>query len=259
MAAKGDGRHAGKVAVVTGASSGIGRRIAADLRRAQATVIGVARRQEGEVDRTCDVSDLDAFRQLLQDVEAEQGRIDVLLNVAGADEPAGAPDQDLGPYERLLRTNYLAPVAGTLQVLPGMLRRRTGIVVNTSSDSVRAPIAGIAPYAGSKGALSAFTESIAHEVWDQGVRVHVLYPGWVPTPMGRSGLERGMKLPPKTARRTEEQVSRFVLDRMGTDTIELNAVKAAPLAALGRAFAPKLYRRQIARQSMPGPNRDRGD
>lgn len=250
------GRWAGQVAVVTGASSGIGRRIAHELRQQGAHVTGVARRHEGEVDRTCDVGDVDAFTALLDAVADEQGgRIDVLLNVAGADEPSsaldGSGDAVLDTYRRLLQTNYLGPVAGTLHVLPGMVERRHGIVVNTSSDSVRAPVAGIAPYAGSKGALSAFTESVAHEVWDTGVRVHVLYPGWVPTPMGVSGLDRGMPLPPKTARRTEGDIARLVLDRMGTDTIEINAVRVAPLAALGRAFFPKLYRRQIAKQQIP--------
>jgi NAD(P)-dependent dehydrogenase (short-subunit alcohol dehydrogenase family) len=134
-----------------------------------------------------------------------------------------------------------------------MTRRGHGIVVNVSSDSVRAPVAGISAYAGSKGAVSGFTESVAHEVRDRGVRVHILYPGWVPTPMGLAGVERGMKKPPKVSRRTEEQVSALVLDRMGGDAIELNAVRIAVLSGLARAFAPRLYRRSLRGQHVPTP------
>ena len=250
-------RYDGKVAVVTGASSGIGRRIALDLATRGASVYGVARRKElldqltGVEARPCDVSDTDAFADLLAAIERDRGRIDVLINDAGMEVPVSALDGDLEPYRRTMAVNFWGAVAGTLTVLPGMVARGTGVVVNVSSDSVRAPSAGIPAYAASKGALSAFTESVAHEVWDAGVRVHVLYPGWVPTPMGMSGIERGMPKPPKMARRTEEQISTFVLDKMGSDVIELNALKTAVLTSLGRAFVPKAYRRMIARNAVP--------
>ncbi|HET7654714.1 MAG TPA: SDR family oxidoreductase [Acidimicrobiales bacterium] len=248
-----------RVAVVTGASSGIGRRLAADLRAGGDTVVGVARRAEGEVDRPCDVSDTDAYRSLLADVEREHGRIDVLLNVAGVDEPvevvgSGEGGADLGVFRRVMEVNYFAVVAGTLAVLPGMVGRGSGIIVNVSSDSVRAPVAGISAYAGSKGAVSAFTESVAHEVHGTGVRVHVLYPGWVPTPMGLSGVDRGMPEPPRISRRTEEQVARLVLERMGRDAVELNAVKVAVLSPIARAFLPRLYRRSLQGRSVPAGN-----
>jgi NAD(P)-dependent dehydrogenase (short-subunit alcohol dehydrogenase family) len=249
-----------RVAVVTGASSGIGCRLAADLRARGDTVVGIARRSEGEVDRPCDVADTDAYRSLLADVEREHGRIDVLLNVAGMDEPVdvladgGGDGVDLDVYRRVMEVNYFAVVAGTLAVLPGMVRRGRGVIVNVSSDSVRAPVAGISAYAGSKGAVSAFTESIAHEVHDTGVRVHVLYPGWVPTPMGRSGVDRGMPEPPRISRRSEEQVSRLVLDHMGDDAVELNAVKVAVLSPIARAFLPRLYRRSLRDRSVPARN-----
>src|SRR5205085_3338492 len=120
-------------------------------------------------------------------------------------------DDDLRVYERIFATNFYGAVAGTLAVVPGMVARGHGVVVNVSSDSARAPAAGGSAYAASKAALSAFTESVAHEVWGKGVRVHVLYPGWVPTAMGMAGVEQGGELPPRMARRTEAQISRLTL------------------------------------------------
>jgi NAD(P)-dependent dehydrogenase (short-subunit alcohol dehydrogenase family) len=199
----------------------------------------------------CDVGDTDAYREHLTMIEAERGRIDILINCAGVSEPASAATPDLDVYRRTMAVNFFGPVAGTLAVVPGMVARGDGIVVNVSSDSVRAPVAGIPAYAASKGALSAFTESIAHEVAHRGVHVHVLYPGWVPTAMGLAVVEKGMRPPPKPARRTEEQVARLVLDRMGGPGIELNAAPIAVLSPIGRAFFPKAYRRTLAAQTVP--------
>jgi short-subunit dehydrogenase len=102
--------------------------------------------------------------------------------------------------------------------------------------------------------VSAFTESVAHEVHDSGVRVHILYPGWVATPMGLSGIDRGMPAPPRISHRSEEQVSRLVLDGMGGDAVELNAVKVAVLSPIARAFLPRLYRRSLRSRSVPSRN-----
>ena len=199
----------------------------------------------------CDVGDADAYRAALAAIEADRARIDILINCAGLSEPTSVFDENLDTYRRIMNVNFFGPAAGTLAVVPGMVARRSGIVVNVSSDSVRVPVAGIPAYAASKAALSAFTESVAHEVGDRGVHVHVLYPGWVPTPMGLAGMEHGMKLPPKATRRTEEQVSRLVLERMGGREIEINAAPIAVLSTMGRAFFPKAYRRMLAAQRMP--------
>jgi NAD(P)-dependent dehydrogenase (short-subunit alcohol dehydrogenase family) len=145
--------------------------------------------------------------------------------------------------------NFFGVVTGTLGVLPGMVARGGGIIVNVSSDSARAPAPGGAAYAASKAAVSAFSEAVALDVADHGVRVHVLYPGWVPTAMGLAAVERGMPLPPRPVRRTEEQISDLVLERMGGDAIELNASRLPVMAPLARAFFPKAYRRSVTKSS----------
>ena len=130
--------------------------------------------------------------------------------------------------------------------------RRHGIVVNVSSDHGRAPAPGTPAYSASKAAVSAFTESLAHECHGRGVHLHVMYPGWVPTAMGQAVVDAGMPAPPKIVRRTEEQVSSMTLDRMGGSGIEINCARVATLAPVMRAVAPALYRAQMRKRDVGG-------
>jgi len=251
-----------KVAVVTGASSGLGRRFALDLARAGAVVTGLARRADlleelGEQMRryskasstmVCDVTDTERFTWVLGEIESESGRIDVLVNNAGIGQPTGM-DEDLQAHRLVMETNYFAAVAGTLAVLPGMRKRHEGVIVNVSSDSGRAPGPHEAAYGASKAALSTFSESMAFDAEQSGVHLHVLYPGWVPTAMGSGAVEAGMPTPPRMVRRTEEQVSSLVLSRMGGPRIDIDATQVARLAPVARALFPGAYRRGVKRAS----------
>jgi len=248
---------------VTGASSGIGRRLALDLAGAGAVVVGLARRApllaelQTELQATspdsatavCDVGDTDGFQRELERVEQRHGRIDILVNDAAIEQLTPVEEGLSDAYRRIFDVNVFGVVAGTLAVLPGMLARGSGIIVNVSSDSARAPEARHGAYSASKAAVAAFTETVAHEVAGRGVHVHVLYPAWVPTAMGMSGIDDGGSLPPKAVRRTEEQVSALVLERMGGKRMEINAAVLPLLAPVGRTVAPVSYQRAMRQRA----------
>jgi short-subunit dehydrogenase len=249
----------GRVAVVTGASSGLGRRMALELAKEGAIVIAIARRKERLDALTedlrarspksegiaCDISDTDRYVEVLGDIERTRGRIDVLVNNAGIPEQEG---EGLEPYRKVMETNYFATVAGTLAVLPGMRARGDGDVVNVSSDSGRAPTPKEAGYSASKAAISAFTEALSFEAEPDGVRLHVLYPGWVPTEMtSEADGSLPQRLPPKSVRRTDEQVARLLVDGLGTRRLELDATRLARVAPVAKALFPQAYRRGVSK------------
>jgi NAD(P)-dependent dehydrogenase (short-subunit alcohol dehydrogenase family) len=242
--------YRGQIAVVTGASSGLGRRLALDLAAAGAQVIGVARREDrlsslGIDYRVCDVGDVPAYVGLLEEV----GRVDILLNVAGM---GGIIRQEMPALEttrQVMEVNFFAAYAGMLAVLPGMRARGTGVIANMSSDDARSPGPGAGDYCASKAALSAATESLAYEAARDGVRLHVIYPAWVPTEMGLRAVNTGgLAMPPRAARRTEEQVSSLVLRRLGDSRVEINAAALPLVAPVMRTVMPRTYHRMRAKR-----------
>jgi NAD(P)-dependent dehydrogenase (short-subunit alcohol dehydrogenase family) len=245
------------VAVVTGAASGIGRQLAQDLVARGAEVVGIDVQDAPDLRGVrlvrCDLSDLDAFTSTLQHIEKEHDRIDLLANVAGIDRGVSATENDRAVFERILRVNFVAPLTGTLAVVPGMVSRRRGYVLNVSSDSVRSPIAGASAYIASKGALSGFTESAALELKPKGVHLHVLYPGFLYTAMGKEAIKAGLKPPPRIAVRTPAQVSALVLKRLGGQRIEINAAPITLFTPILKSFTPGLYRRMMTPRAMPVP------
>ncbi|MHB8593240.1 MAG: SDR family NAD(P)-dependent oxidoreductase [Acidimicrobiales bacterium] len=251
------GRYRDMVAVVTGASSGFGRRLALDLAAAGAVVTAVARRQpllkelEEELQEhspasdsvSCDVADTESWTDVLGEVQARRGRIDLLLNNAGMDPGIRLADIAVVDYRRAFDVNYFAAVAGTLAVLPGMIERGAGIVANVSSDGGRLPSPGPGAYPSAKAALAAFTESVSFRVEPRGVKMHVVYPAWMPTEMGLGALSRGLRRPPRLTRRSAEQVSHQVLRRLGGRSLDISASGLIDAAMVFRAMAPGAYHR----------------
>ena len=187
--------YRGAVAVVTGASSGIGAAVARDLASRGTTVIGVARRKElleKVVDdcragapeseaAVCDVGERDAIEALCRDVLARHGKVDVLVNNAGIPMRVHATRLTAEQVELAMRIDFLGAVWPTLTLLPSMLERKSGHIVNVASVAARLPSAREAAYTAAKHALAGWTDVLAVDLHDTGVQVHLVNPGPIKT------------------------------------------------------------------------------
>ena len=199
--------------------------------------------------RVCDLSDVASFVDLLEKVEDEHDRIDVLLNIAGIGGILRTQPATAESLRFIMEVNFIAPYAGMVTVLPGMRRRRFGAIANVSSDDGRAPGPGAADYSASKAALSAATESLSYDARPDGVFLHVVYPGWMPTEMGLKAVEEGgLRRPPRAVRRSDEQVASLVLNRMKDPRLEINAAALPLIAPILRTVAPLTYQRMRAKR-----------
>ncbi|MBN1440461.1 MAG: SDR family NAD(P)-dependent oxidoreductase [Anaerolineales bacterium] len=189
-----------KKILVTGASRGIGRAIALALLGAGAEVYLTARSEEsfaflreGAAARTgkahagrLDLASPESIREGADRAFAVLGGIDILVNNAGITSQSLVVDQDPEQAEREVRVNYLGAYRLTRAVLPRMLERGSGMIVNVSSTIGSVPSPTQANYCATKAALVAFSEALRGEVEDRGIDVRVFLPGHTQTEMGRS-------------------------------------------------------------------------
>lgn len=185
----------GRVALVTGASSGLGERAARVLHAAGARVVVAARRADrldalvadlpGAVAVPVDLAEAEGRRALMAAVVDRAGRLDVLVNNAGITEVVGIEDEDEAQWERAMAVNLTAPWHLT-KLFAGVLRAGGhGSVVNVASMLglvAGAPVKS-AHYAASKGGLVNLTRELAVQWARTGVRVNALCPGWFPSEM----------------------------------------------------------------------------
>ena len=130
-----------------------------------------------------DVTDLDSISQVVTKIEVDEGRVDVLINNAGL---SNACPMELYPEDEhrlLFETNYWGPVHLTQAVLPGMRAQGRGTIVNMSSILGRVAVVNQAAYCASKFAIEAFSESLALEVSPMGIRIIIIEPGVIATPI----------------------------------------------------------------------------
>ncbi|MBI2962742.1 MAG: SDR family NAD(P)-dependent oxidoreductase [Deltaproteobacteria bacterium] len=192
---------AGRIVLVTGASSGIGRDAAIDLARRGATVAICARRrdrleetlaacrQHAPASRAypCDVRHREQIRQTVAAARADLGPIDILLNNAGAGAYhlfTQAPEEQ---FEELMRTNYFSALYFTREVLPSMIERGSGAVVFVSSLAGRIATWRHTAYSASKFAVTGLAEALYYEVKGHGVHVAVIQPGAIRTELFDKG------------------------------------------------------------------------
>ena len=243
---------AGKVVLLSGGSSGIGRATALKLGAAGARVILVARNREkleqaraqivaggGEASiYACDLVDPPACATLLKQLAAEQPPIDILINNAGRSIRRGidATYERLHDYERLMQINYFAAVRLTLGVLPSMVARRAGHVISISSLGVLTNASRFAAYNASKAALEAFTRCASGEFADRGVRFTV-----VDLPLVRTPMSAPTKLYEHFRLLEPEQAAEFVCAAI-VRRPERATIGVGTFAQVVEALAPRLNR-----------------
>jgi short-subunit dehydrogenase len=250
---------AGATALVTGASSGIGASVARALAAAGARVALVARRRErleslaGELPNgvaaafACDVRDPHGIATSVAAVVERLGPVDILVNNAGVGRYlpflVSSPDDIAAVFE----TNLNAPLHFTRAVLPAMLARRRGHVVNVASIAARIGSRNHSIYCASKFALAGFSESLALELDGSGVGVTLVNPGIIDTPFFDHASfadfpvgARGRAIPP-------ERVAAAVVDAIRRDRIEVTVPATYALGTIIKTVAPGLFRRLMRR------------
>jgi NAD(P)-dependent dehydrogenase (short-subunit alcohol dehydrogenase family) len=189
----------GKVVLITGASSGIGKAAAVKVADAGATVLLVARSVEkleetkGEIEAAggvahihrCDLADMEDVERMAEEVLTYHGRVDVLVNNAGRSirRSVGLSYDRFHDYERTIQLNYLGAVRLILALLPSMRSHKSGHIINISSIGTQTNPPRFSAYVASKAALDAFGRVIASEVVDDGVHITTIHMPLVRTPM----------------------------------------------------------------------------
>jgi len=192
------GALAGKVALVTGAGRGIGRAVAEAFAAEGAAVVLAARSRAdlAEVAGTIrtasngralaiptDVTQDGAVEALVEQTLSDLGRLDLLVTSAGAASFGAVADSKPGDWDTMLALNLRSVMVSCRAVLPAMMRQRSGMIINVSSIATKRTLPGSAAYTATKAGLEAFSRVLAEELRPHGVRVGVLVPGAVDTPI----------------------------------------------------------------------------
>jgi 2-hydroxycyclohexanecarboxyl-CoA dehydrogenase len=201
-------RLGGKAALVTGAGRGIGRAIALALARegARVAVLDVdgagARAAAAEIEAcgttglalAADLTHRAEVQQAVADTLARFGQLDVLVNNAGWDRMALFLDSEEETWDKLIALNLKAVLYTCRSVLPHMVARGSGRVVNIASDAGRVGSSGEAVYSATKGAVIAFTKALAREMARHGITVNVVCPGLTETALLQSLRDQSPKM-----------------------------------------------------------------
>jgi uncharacterized protein len=258
-----------QVVFITGASSGIGKQLAVDFAARGAIVVGcgrsIARLKETlkEVRRSspastmigCDVSDAEQVRSMVAKILADYGKIDILINNAGIGMRKPFVESELETIEEIIRINFLGAAYCTHAVLPSMIVRKSGHVVNISSGAGKIATLNMSAYCASKFALNGWSESLYHELKPLGIKVSIVCPGPVETEFNRDYRDTEPKSPPALLV-TPEAVCREVIKAIEKGKFEVITPRWLAFLCAIKRHMPNLFRvfaQRKFRQYVAGP------
>jgi NAD(P)-dependent dehydrogenase (short-subunit alcohol dehydrogenase family) len=251
-----------QVALVTGASSGIGEAAARELAAAGFTVYGTSRKatdgeqRGGVVFLPLDVSDDDSVAGAVREVLDRSGRIDVLVNNAGLGIAGAAEESSIEQARALFDTNLFGAIRMTRAVLPQMREQGSGRVINLSSVQGFVPAPFAALYAATKHALEGYSESLDHELREYGIRVLLVEPAYTRTSFDTNAIPADEPLPLYAQRReTRDALMAEAIKRGDEPSVVAETIVAAATDNRPKLRYPagKLARR-VSRQRRYAPS-----
>ncbi|MBI3783497.1 MAG: SDR family oxidoreductase [Deltaproteobacteria bacterium] len=253
-----------KTALVTGASSGIGRLLSLRLARLGAKVALVARREEelralaAEIEDAggkaivlpCDVADRSQVFATAEQAIAQLGGVDILINNAGYGHHRTFLEWDLDDMERMMRVNFFGTLYWTKALLPHMVERRRGWVVMIASVAGKLGVPEESAYAASKFAQVGLAEALSYEVEDLGVHVLTVCPGAINTPF--FDAEALARMPPVAKRMMiqPEPLIDAIIDALRRGKHEITVPGIIRSGYIVRTLAPGFMRRNTKRTTM---------
>jgi NAD(P)-dependent dehydrogenase (short-subunit alcohol dehydrogenase family) len=231
-----------KIALITGASSGIGKATAERLAKAGYKVYGTSRQGAQAGQRSFEMLPLDvtsdeSVAAAVGEVMRLEGRIDLLVNNAGFGvAPAGAEESSLDQARAIFETNFFGLIRMTRAVVPHMRRQRNGRIINIGSVLGFLPMPYGALYAATKHAVEGYSESLDHELRTRGIRVSIIEPAYTKTPFDANFLEPDAPL--DEYREVRAAVNKRVKEVMAT--AEQPGVVADVVLKAASAARPKL-------------------
>lgn len=242
-----------RVAIVTGASGGIGKATAQALVKAGYRVFGTSRQRAqpmpGGVEAiACDVTSDTSVDAAVQAVLEAAGRIDLLVNNAGIGLLGAAEESSLEQAKSLFDVNLFGVIRVTRAVLPAMRRQKAGRIVNISSVMGLIPAPYMALYSASKHALEGYSESLDHELRHAGVRVTLVEPAYTQTSFESHLVRPDRQLDDyQSARTTAESVMREAMEKADAPEVVARAVVAAATDDVPRSrYAAGAMARQVS-------------
>lgn len=263
----------GRTVVITGATRGLGLCFARELAERNCRLVLLAR-DSAELDRAanelvsvapavlprvCDVSDAQSVEQAMNEVYLAWGEPDVLINNAGVIVVGPVESMTLAQYRQCMDTMFWGTIYPTVELLPHMLRRGEGWILNVSSIGGRISVPHLLPYSCAKAAAAAFSEGLRAEVRSKGIKVLTAIPGLMRTGSqdnaqfrGDASAEHGWFAAMAGAPGITvdgQRAARQMLDALVADQAELHVGLAADLAARAHGLAPNLVADVLARVS----------